>query len=308
MRVVILTLTDNAGSAQHFADALRMHGHEAIHITANRHPYGYRADLVVDGADNYKLAGHYIRRAEVLHFKGDELPSDMLHVFALPPRDQVPRVFTASGTLFRKRTYPLDAYRAEADVLTAITPDLCIAEDITWLPHAYPVPRRNPYHAPRPGDVVRIGHSPSKRAVKGTDTVFLPAVELLRKRGHHIEVDIIEGVSNDEALKRKARCHLFFDQAILPAYGLSAVEAMAMGIPTVTSLGRLSRTHPVNRPFIVENTPEDVAEQMRSAMQDLNKSSDFIMRYVRDIHSYEASTPRLLDLYAQAIARHAQRS
>src|SRR5207342_3446127 len=54
-----------------------------------------------------------------------------------------------------------------------------------------------------PGGVLRVAHAPSKRAVKGTDTV-LSAVASLRARGAPIELDLIEGVPNREARLRYA--------------------------------------------------------------------------------------------------------
>lgn len=76
---------------------------------------------------------------------------------------------------------------------------------------------------------VTVSHSPSKRDNKGTH-LFLEATDELRRRGLDFEVDLIEGVPNDECLRRKARSHVFFDQ-IHPVGGIgtSTAEAAAAG-------------------------------------------------------------------------------
>lgn len=84
-------------------------------------------------------------------------------------------------------------------------------------------------HSVPKADVLTISHSPSKRGNKGTH-LFIEAVEELKQRGHSFEIDLIEGVSNDECLQRKARSHVFFDQ-IHPVGGIgtSTAEAAAAG-------------------------------------------------------------------------------
>ena len=86
-----------------------------------------------------------------------------------------------------------------------------------------------------PATMLRVAHAPSKRAVKGTDTV-LAAVESLRARGAPIELDLIEGVPNREARLRYAAADVVVDQLRIGWYGMLAIESMALAKPVVVHL------------------------------------------------------------------------
>jgi glycosyltransferase involved in cell wall biosynthesis len=88
---------------------------------------------------------------------------------------------------------------------------------------------------PAPGERVRLAHAPSRRAGKGTDAV-LQAVEALRAEGAPVELDLIEGVPHAEARARYAQADVVIDQVRLGWYGLTSIEAMALGKPVVCHL------------------------------------------------------------------------
>lgn len=78
------------------------------------------------------------------------------------------------------------------------------------------------------GDVLRIAHSPTKRAIKGT-TVLIDAVEWLREaEGVRADVVLIEDMSHGDALRLKASCDVTFDSFWLGMQG-SGIEGAAMG-------------------------------------------------------------------------------
>jgi glycosyltransferase involved in cell wall biosynthesis len=91
---------------------------------------------------------------------------------------------------------------------------------------------------PKPGtgnhEVVRIGHSPTNRLAKGSDHI-IRAINSLKAR-YPVELVLIENVSYEESLRLKAGCDIFVDQLGDLGYGLSALEALAMGIATCSCL------------------------------------------------------------------------
>jgi len=90
---------------------------------------------------------------------------------------------------------------------------------------------------PRPfreGYPLRIGHAPSQRAAKGTEQI-IQAVRDLAQR-YPIELVLIENLPYRQALELKATCDIFIDQIGDLGYGINALEALAMGIPTCSSL------------------------------------------------------------------------
>lgn len=311
MRIVILAKVDCAGSGQRYAEALRHAGHHAVMCAEARSTYGYALDQRMDNLHAVRKVQELIDAADVVHFKGDHLPSQYVNLHT----QHKPRVITAGGSGFRRkvpglpatachRWHALDAYAAECHALGAITPDLLYLPGMRWVPHATPI--RNAWRPPV-GEVV-IGHSPSSRRAKGTDAVVIPAVEMLRAMGHNVRLLLIEGKSNRECLIMKAQCHLFFDQALIPAYGLSGVEAMAMGIPVVNRMAGVlvQDREPFVDPVVAfaEPTPMAAAGSIAAALQRLPELHAHTLQWVREVHAYPAVAEQLVGLYKEGMHVH----
>jgi SAM-dependent methyltransferase/glycosyltransferase involved in cell wall biosynthesis len=80
-----------------------------------------------------------------------------------------------------------------------------------------------------------VAHSPTSRALKGTDFV-LSAVEKLRARGLDVELRLIENMTYEQALAAYRDADLAVDQLLFGAYGQVSVEMMALGVPVVCYL------------------------------------------------------------------------
>lgn len=91
-----------------------------------------------------------------------------------------------------------------------------------------------PEPEPIPHDRIRIGHSPTQRAIKGTEVILNGLTELQAK--YPIEIVLIENLPYPKALALKKTCDLFVDCIGELGYGVSALEAMAMGIPTAVEI------------------------------------------------------------------------
>lgn len=289
----MLSVSDYAGSGMRIRDALRRHtDHEIVLITDTKP--GHSADysvcemLTEPKQDSYKhltiherirnksvLDAHYrsqltelqqlIDEADIIHFKGDEPPSNTFAKYLnIPEGKKI--VVTVGGSGFRrvsnhKRTslakWPMELYM-KADLRTALTPDLNYPEfDGIYTQQA--IDSENiktvPYRDLDYEDAIVIAHSPSSRFKKGTDEILLPAIQRIRENlKFNIQTDVIEKVPYDECVSRKREAHLFFDQAGVGFYGNAALEAMAAGIPTVChisseavkqSSGKIDRNHPV---------------------------------------------------------------
>ncbi|WKZ67153.1 MAG: hypothetical protein QY325_04305 [Flavobacteriales bacterium] len=315
MRIVIISECDYAGSGQRFAQALRSAGHTCVQVAFRRNKYEYRVDLLA-GAHNLHQVQDLIDHADVVHFKGDNLPSH----FPQLRTDHKPRVITMGGSAFRRPAnkyhkrpwelalWPLAEYKRQAHALGALTPDLLYPGlGAVWTPHATKVARR--WKAPRKGEPIIIGHSPSNPEVKGTDTLVKPAVAAMKLLGHNVELRVIRGKSNAECLEAKAACHLFIDQGIIPAYGLSAVEAMAMGIPVITLLPEW-HPHMVPCPIygMQESSPSELYAELDRACYDMqlayrHKVVAATLAYAERVHGYRAVAKRLTNLYRTAMAR-----
>jgi hypothetical protein len=109
---------------------------------------------------------------------------------------------------------------------------------------------------------IRIGYSPSTLQPQSiwADKGYYETIPILEsiktKFGDFIEIDIITNVPLDECLRRKSMCNIFIDEVKTPSYHRSGLEALAMGIPTICSIGisvekiLLQYSGAPNNPFI----------------------------------------------------------
>ena len=120
---------------------------------------------------------------------------------------------------------------------------------------------------PRTDGPVRIAHASNHRGVKGTE-FLIDAVDRLRAEGYEIELTLIEGRPNAEALALIADCDLYVDQ-LIAAYALAAIEAMALGKVVLSPIEQ-TPAYVLFRRYsylaecpIVPATPETVADVLR---------------------------------------------
>lgn len=177
-----------------------------------------------------------------------------------------PIVLHHHGTKYRRDAAAYDAAVAGHEpgaVAVAATLDLLdIGPHLTWVPHPVDIDalaaHRNLARGKRR---LRVGHSPTNRAAKSTEA-FLAACKRV-----DVEPVLIEGQSWAECLRIKGTCDALFDQTTY-GYGVSAIEAWAMGIPVVaggapSTLDRMRETFG-ELPFIeaTEDTIADALDQL----------------------------------------------
>jgi glycosyltransferase involved in cell wall biosynthesis len=223
---------------------------------------------------------------------------------ALPGYDQKPKVMYHLGQSFRDNAEPYMARcRSEGIPQLVTTFDLLgYGPDLAWLPMVCDVDRMElERRAYRPGSRPRVMQTPAARGPNQTDQ-FVEAM-----RGvEGIDVALVEGVPLDVALRHKAQADILFD-SFDPWYGLSAIEAMGMGIPVVAGTGsdeiagRIQETLGTI-PFIPA-TPETVREVMERLARDRTLRERFKMighEVVQRFHAEERVVERLAPFIGQA--------
>lgn len=113
--------------------------------------------------------------------------------------------------------------------------------------------------------MLRIGHAPTHRAAKGSD-VIIPIVQEL-ERDYPVKLILIENLPYQEAITRKAECHIFIDQIGDLGYGINSLEALAMGIPTCSCLAPGFEKQYPDHPFIVIDA-DNLKSQLISLITD----------------------------------------
>lgn len=147
----------------------------------------------------------------------------------------------------------------------------------------------------------RIVHIPSQASYKGTDFVRR-AVEQLQTKGMVFEYAELSGVSHQEAMALCGTADLVIDQLRGGAYGVFAVEAMALGKPVICYiLPELVPTYPEGFPIINANpdTLEAVLEQWLQTPEERHRRGVESRAYVERHHDIRVVARRLLEVYAQ---------
>lgn len=142
--------------------------------------------------------------------------------------------------------------------------------------------------------VVRIAHSSNHRVLKGTEFI-LQAVKELKEEGLLVELTIIEKMPNEEVKRILIEeTDICFDQLNL-GYAMSAIEAMAIGLPVMTNLENEDYVQVFRRYSFLNECPmlsvshETLKDQLRILVRnpELRESLGKAGRkYVEKYHSF----------------------
>lgn len=98
-----------------------------------------------------------------------------------------------------------------------------------------------------------IAHAPNHQAIKGTK-FLVHAVDVIRQHGHACDLQLIEKVPRQEALKLYSQADIIADQFCIGAYGVFALEGMSLGKPVLAYLDQEQLGDPVfNLPIVNTN-------------------------------------------------------
>lgn len=86
-----------------------------------------------------------------------------------------------------------------------------------------------------PDKPIKLVHAPNHRNLKGTSKL-IQAVNELKEEGFSLELDVIEGVPNEEVRNAIAKADVVADQLVIGWYAMFALEGMAMGKPVICYL------------------------------------------------------------------------
>ncbi|MGQ0722961.1 MAG: hypothetical protein ACT4PE_15535 [Candidatus Eiseniibacteriota bacterium] len=154
-----------------------------------------------------------------------------------------------------------------------------------------------------PLDRLRICHAPRNRHVKGTDRL-IAAVERIRSQVE-VEFDLIEGVTHVEAVQRKRGANLSVDQiganTTATGYGMNSLEALAMGIPCLSTIPPDYGAYLGSHPFLVARE-DALEEQLLAVARDLPSLAERSRRgreWVERVHSADRIVEGIYDRYRE---------
>jgi glycosyltransferase involved in cell wall biosynthesis len=149
---------------------------------------------------------------------------------------------------------------------------------------------------------IRIVHAPNHPQFKGSRFLF-ECVGELKAEGYPVELDVVTGMSNDEAMEIYKRADIVADQFLIGWHGNFAVEAMALGKPVVAYIRKPEVYLPkgIQCP-IVSATPDSLKRTLVSLIENPELRRDLGSqgrRYVEQVFSLERVGERMARLYGQ---------
>ncbi len=149
---------------------------------------------------------------------------------------------------------------------------------------------------------VRIVHAPNHPQFKGSR--YLSAcVQELQSEGYPVELDVVTGMNNDEAMEVYKRADIVADQFLIGWHGNFAVEAMALGKPVVAYIRKPEVYLPKGIPCpIVSATPDGLKQALVSLIENPELRRDLGAKgrhYVEQVFSLERVGERMARLYGQ---------
>jgi glycosyltransferase involved in cell wall biosynthesis len=153
---------------------------------------------------------------------------------------------------------------------------------------------------PHEGAPLRILHAPNHPQFKGTK-YLLTAVEGLKAEGIPIELVLVQGKSNEEALALYRSADVIFDQCMIGFHGYFALEAMALGKPVMCYVRKPNAylLAPDECPIINTNikTLKDDLRVLADNRNGLEESGRKGRRYIEKHYTVEEFAKRLGKAY-----------
>ena len=179
--------------------------------------------------------------------------------------------YNGSSDEFKRRS--IQRISRYCDQVYALNPDLLwvLPKGAKFTPYGHvDLDDWRPVYPREENRPLRIGHAPSNRRAKGTDRI-LRALDSLKRKGYSFELELVEGVSNDEARRRYETVDVLIDQLYAGWYGGLAVELMALGKPVLVYLREddlrfIPSGMKEELPF-VRVTPDTIEEGLRTVLE-----------------------------------------
>ncbi len=154
-----------------------------------------------------------------------------------------------------------------------------------------PMQRRN-------DDEIWIGHSPTRRRTKGTE-IILRALQRVKEKFPRVRVVLIENLPYVKALELKSKIDIFIDQLGELGYGISGLEALAMGIPVICQILPDFERFLGEHPFVVADA-NSLVEVISALVESADMREDYGARgyeWVRRVHNPLSAVEPLLEVY-----------
>lgn len=143
-------------------------------------------------------------------------------------------------------------------------------------------------------------HVPTNPHVKGTEYI-LRAVENLKRKNLDFEFKMVRQLTQEQFFSVLSNCDVYIDELRCGSHGMTAVEAMAMGKPTVSYIREnLVDEYSSELPLVNAN-PETIERELEALVLDAglrNKIGKASREYVEKYHDANIVIGQMADIYS----------
>ena len=323
MKVLNISFADSAGAAYTLSHALNKNkGMQAINLRANDNYLNYPT---IGAFRNYDMPTikRMILKTDVLIFHTAMAP--FMITFGLTKedlKDKKKLLYFHGSDL---RPYGSDIidqanhYWEDYEILVS-TPDLLelVPRGSHWMPVCRSFRELRAKYMPSKRDLKAIasfgeeqvktllGHAPTNPEIKGSNVFFRVITEVV-KQFPNAAYSAIHNLPWDSCLRKMAQLDIFYDQCVLGAYGLAAVEAGAFKLPVVcplkpevlTAMKEITDMPP---PFIQFKTEEKLIEMSLMLCMDPKGRKyfgDMAYDYCKAVHDEGPVVERFLEIVSE---------
>ena len=141
-----------------------------------------------------------------------------------------------------------------------------------------------------------VVHAPSNSGRKGSNWI----IEAANKLNDRIDFVLVENKSQEEAIELYRKADIIIDQISVGAYGVFAIEGMALGKPVLSYISdkvrkSLPNTCPIQN--IEPDTIYDVLNKLSCNPKLRRKIGIQGRKYVEEYHDYTKNAKLLKDIY-----------
>lgn len=158
---------------------------------------------------------------------------------------------------------------------------------------------------PADKEVPLLLHVPTNPQIKGTEHIT-QAVEDLKRKGLKFEFKLVRQLTQEEFFKEMSACDVYIDELRCGAHGMTAVEAMAMGKPTISWIrDNLIASYPPDLPIVNAN-PDTIREVLERLIRDATLRHEIGVksrRYVERLHDTEVVIEDLAGIYVDLLEK-----
>lgn len=246
---------------------------------------------------NYDIAAlRELGKKTIVHFWGNDVR------ISSKAKDLNPYFFSknAKDDLIKKKLEFLSKY---TDM--CIVPDFEIYEyvkdyfeNVQFIPPMIDLKIYKPSFVKNKDDRIKIIHAPVSANIKGTKHI-IKAINSLQENSN-IDFKIIQGISNDEAIRLYRDADIIIDQLLMGSYGQLAIEAMSLGKPVICYISDfMKEKYPSELPIISAN-PDNIKERLEYLIKNRDMLYDIGVKgrmYIEKYHDVNSVINKLIVLY-----------